>query len=379
MRELDTIRMHPRPFGVAAALLVVTFAFLCLLLMARSVPAQGDGSDDRLLIVSNALAPVHYLPRSYGSRIAALPGVSALTSTLWLPMTLGGDPRPVSGLVVDTADFDRVYTDVAIPAATVQAWTSDRRGVLIPETLATAEGWGPGTPLYAELPECGGVRKALVPFVVSGVFAPGGELRCERCLLLGTNVLTESCPRLQGIASSYLVRVEDRADPGQVEKQIDALFAAETYATWTTPFSVAAAEQFNHLLQLRSLLLTLGTGSALLALVLVASLALFVGRAQRRALALQVALGFPRVRLAREVALLWGGGTALCAAVGAGLTALLLNLLEPLLGSYMAYFQVSAPTFYGVVLAWLLIAGVATGIAVGGLAALDVRSALCEE
>jgi hypothetical protein len=280
--------------------------------------------------------------------------------------------------VVDAAEFPGVYPDVAIAPAAVQAWTADRRGVLIPQALAAAEGWAVGTALHAELPECG-ARRALVPFVVSGVFEPGGELRCERCLLLGADVLRESCPRLEGVASSYLVRVNDRADPHQVEQAIDALFAAETFATWTAPFSVSAAEQFNQLLQLRSLLLALGGGGAVLALVLVASLALFVGRAQRRWLALQVALGFPRARLARELATVWTGGTALCALAGAGLTALLLQLFEPLLGANLAYFQVSAPMLAGVVGAWLLIAGSSTAIAVAGLAALDVRGALCDE
>jgi putative ABC transport system permease protein len=81
------------------------------------------------------------LPGAYRSRIAVIPGVTAVTHATWF----GGiyqDPKNFFGqLAVAPQDYLALYPEVLVSGDVKNAWFSTRDGAIAGRTVAEKHGW----------------------------------------------------------------------------------------------------------------------------------------------------------------------------------------------------------------------------------------------
>lgn len=214
---------------LAGAVGVMAFIFLRTvvdLFYAGAATAQVDR-----LIIRNKVAITQPLPLSYFPRIAAVPGVTAITHQSWFGGTMSESQRDFfPTLAIDKASFLKVYSEYAVPPEQLTAFEADPCGALIGRSLAERFGWEEGRRLT--------LKSQVYPgewtFTVRGIYdgtRPGVD---TTSMVFGYRCLNERLPEnWKDQVGLYSVRVDDPSRSGQVAAAIDGMFANSPYATVT--------------------------------------------------------------------------------------------------------------------------------------------------
>ncbi|MBN1203869.1 MAG: FtsX-like permease family protein [Myxococcaceae bacterium] len=214
---------------VAGAVGVMAFIFLRTVVdifYSGAAVAQVDR-----LIVRNKVALTQPLPLSYFPRIAALPGVTAITHQSWFGGTISESQRDFfASLAIDPASFLKVYSEYTLPPEQLSAFQADPCGALIGRKLAQRYGWKEGDRVT--------MKSQIYPgewtFNIRGIYdgtRPGVD---TTALVFGYRCLNERLPEnWKDQVGLYSVRVDDPARSAQVAAAIDGMFANSPYATLT--------------------------------------------------------------------------------------------------------------------------------------------------
>lgn len=223
-------------FTLAAAL----FTFALFGILAAVNLAFGMGVDvsgaDRLVVI-HKISLIMPLPISYGGRIAAVPGVSALTHMNWF----GGiyqDPKNFfPQMAVDTPTFFDLYPEYVVPPNQKKDWEADRSGAIVGRDLAERFKWKVGD----KIPIQGTIfrRKdgsAMWDFNVDGIYEPGRKGVDATQFFFHYDYLKEGsrAGTFSDMVGWYTVRIADPNRAADVSRRIDALFANSPYETKTS-------------------------------------------------------------------------------------------------------------------------------------------------
>ncbi|QSQ22404.1 ABC transporter permease [Pyxidicoccus parkwayensis] len=216
---------------LAGAVGVTAFIFLRTVIDIFYFGAQAAQVDR--LIVRNKVAITQPLPLSYYGRIAALPGVTAVTHQEWFGGTLGDTQKNFfANFAVDPNTFMEVFPEYATTPEALTAFRSDPCGALVGEKLARRFGWKPGDRVTLK----GQIYPGDWTFNVRGIYTGTRPSADTTALLFGYRCLNESekLPKaMKDMAGVYAVRVEDPARSAQVAAAIDGMFANSPYSTKT--------------------------------------------------------------------------------------------------------------------------------------------------
>lgn len=220
-------------------LLSVVAAFLLfgLLDSVRSAFAQA-GNDvagvDRLVVFSRISFTLE-LPKSLHERIAALPGVAAVTYANWF----GGvyqDPKNFFANEAVAGNFLDLYPEWHLPAAQREAFRKTRTGAVCGQRLADRFGWkiGDKIPLQATIfPQKNGSNTWTLDLV--GIYRVADEnlKGQENAMFFNWDYFDESRSFGNGSVGWYVVKLADRNRAAQVVQSIDALSANSDHETKT--------------------------------------------------------------------------------------------------------------------------------------------------
>ncbi|WP_164017636.1 ABC transporter permease [Pyxidicoccus trucidator] len=216
---------------LAGAVGVTAFIFLRTVIDLFYFGAQAAQVDR--LIVRNKVSIIQPLPLSYYARIAALPGVTAVTHQEWFGGTLGDTQKDFfANFAVDPSTFLDVFPEFTAPPAQLAAFRSDPCGALVGEKLARRFGWKAGDRVTLK----GQIYPGDWTFNVRGIYTgtrPGVD---TTALVFGYACLNESeqLPKeAKDQAGIYAVRVDDPARSGAVAATIDGMFANSPFPTKT--------------------------------------------------------------------------------------------------------------------------------------------------
>ncbi len=216
---------------LAGAVGVMAFIFLNTVIdiwYSGAAAAQVDR-----LVVRNKVALTQPLPLSYYGRIAAIPGVTAVTHTEWFGGMLGESQRDFfPNFAIDTGTFLDVYPEYTVPPEQLAAFEADPCGALVGRRLSERFGWKPGDRVTLK----GTIYPGEWTFNVRGLYDGTRPSADTTALIFGYRCLNESellPANLKDMVGTYAVRVDDPARSAQVSATIDALFANSAYATKT--------------------------------------------------------------------------------------------------------------------------------------------------
>jgi putative ABC transport system permease protein len=223
-------------FTLAAALF--TFALFGVLAAVNLAFGMGvDVSGANRLVVIHKISLIMPLPVAYKERIAAVPGVNALTHMNWF----GGiykDPKNFfAQMAVDTPTFFDLYPEYVVPPEQKKAWEADRSGAIVGRDLAERFGWkiGDKIPLQGTIFRRKDGSK-MWDFNIDGIYTPGKKGVDATQFFFHYDYLKEGgrTATFNDMVGWYTVRINDPAHATDISQRIDSLFANSSYETKTS-------------------------------------------------------------------------------------------------------------------------------------------------
>lgn len=220
------------------AVALFLFAFLAVVNGAFSRGAEVAGADR--LVVTNRIGLIQTLPISYQDRIAAIPGVKAVTQNHWFGGVYQDEKNFFVQFVIDPDNMLKVMTEFKVPPEQWANFLKDRQGAIAGAKTAQRFGWkiGDRIPIIDSLY---GPTKTW-EFNLDGIYhndRPGGD---ETQFWIQYKYFDENVPDFaKSTAGWYVVKLDSPDEATRVSKAIDSMFANSPYETKTDTESAFAA------------------------------------------------------------------------------------------------------------------------------------------
>ena len=317
------------------AIALVLFTFLAVVKSAFNRGVELAGADR--LIVVDRVGLMNFMPISYADKIAAIPGVKAVTHDHWFGGVYQDEKNFFPQFVIDVENHRKVYPEFVVPDDQWNIFAKDRQGAIAGARLAERFHWKVGDRIPIKTTLYGG---ATWEFNLDGIYhteKSGGD---ESQFWLQWKYFDENVPSvIKSTAGWYILRLESPDDAVRVAQAIDEKFANSPHETKTeteSAFAAYFAKQFGNI---EFLILSIG-GVVFFTLLLVTGNTMAISVRERTSeLGVLKAIGFTDrsvlfLVLAESLAIaLFGGALGLALAILAipGISAALTGLLPPLL------------------------------------------------
>ena len=347
-------------------LLAALFTFALFGVLVATNVAFGLGVDisgaDRLVVI-HKISLIMPLPVSYEARIAAVPGVQAVTHMNWFGGVYQEPKNFFAQMGVETDTFFNLYPEYVVPPAQMKAWQADRTGAIAGRDLAQRFGWKIGD----KIPILGTIfthkdGSRMWDFTLDGIYEPGKKGVDATQFFFHYDYLKEASRNGGDLVGWYTIRIADPNRADEIAKRIDALFANSPYETKTST-EKAFAQSFANQIGNISAIVRYVVSAVLFGMLLVIGNTMAQSvRERTNELAVLKTLGFGNGR----VLVLVMAESCLLALLGAALGLLFSwGVLTPVVGTMLKQFL---PSFY--IPAWGILLGLAIALGLGLLTGL---------
>jgi putative ABC transport system permease protein len=332
-----------RKIRAAFTLLVILVSFVLfgLLMTIRTAFMLGVelAGQDRLVII-HKVSIIQLLPIAYLGRVAAVPGVDAVTHNTWFGGVYREPANFFAQMAAEPESLLGIYPEIRLPEDQRKAWLADRQGAIAGIDTARRFGWkiGDRIPLRGTIwrPKSG--TGDTWEFNLVGIYdAPPGFDKTQ--FFFRYDYLDENRTGGEGLVGWYIVKIADPSRSAELAARFDAMFAnsrAETKTTTERGFIEAFAKQIG---DIGAIMIAILVVVLFVTLLVVTNTMMYAVGERTSELALLRTLGFSS-----------GGVVALVLAESLGLA-----LLGGVPGLWLAWAAVQAgdPTG-GLLPAWLL-------------------------
>ncbi len=333
-------------FMAFSALIVSLF----MILNGVGKAQRGDlfAADDRILIVSNKVAPRYPLPVRYAEEInqAQIPGIERAVALNFVPATMNGERKQIAAMAADPADLLRTNTDLVVLGGMGKSWIDDRNSVLVGRDFAAREGLRVGDTVAVSSPslrEAGGVDT--LKLRIRGLYSVRNDAYPAMGVLMHDKLIRPNgqLSVAQG-ASALLVLLRDRGDAAVTSRKIDALYEHAAISTRTT-LREQFVETFNNQgAGITALLQMYGFGGIAAGLMLLLTFCYFNAHRLDKEMRRFEEMGFSRPGIVMRGAMSMMMAILAGAVGGVGLTLLVTALFEVAIRRNFPYFSASVET-----------------------------------
>jgi putative ABC transport system permease protein len=232
----NLMRRKIRTFITIMTVLVafVLFGVLMAIRAAFSMGVDVAGAD-RLMMI-HKISIIQPLPVSYGDRIRATPGVTALTHANWFGGYFQEPSNFVQSMAVDPVSWLQMYPEFEVPEDQKKTWFGNRVGAIIGIDLAKRLNWkiGDRVPLLAPIYQR--AHDGPWEFTIDGIYDSQKQGVDKTQFFFHYDYLNETMRKLPGQGDQvgwYVFRVADPSTSDQLAKRIDAMFANSSAETKT--------------------------------------------------------------------------------------------------------------------------------------------------
>jgi len=229
------------------AVALFLFAFLAVVRSAFSRGAEVAGADR--LITTNRIGLIQTLPISYQDRIAAIPGVKAVTQNHWFGGVYQDEKNFFVQFVIDPDNMRKVMNEFVVPDDQWANFLKDRQGAVVGVKTAERFGWKIGDRIPIKNSLYGPTKTW--EFNLDGIYhnsRPGGD---ENQFWIQWKYFDENVPAFaKSTAGWYVLKLDNPDDAARVGKAIDTMFAnssAETKTETESAFAIGFIKQFGNI------------------------------------------------------------------------------------------------------------------------------------
>jgi len=209
---------------LTVASIAVSFCLLGFLLAMYRVLFIGNDptpAQALRLITHHRVSLTQPMPASYEAKIAAVPGVKAVSSWQWFGGVYKDARDPQNFFMRMAGEPDKIFnifTELQIPEDRKQAFQHDRTGCIAAKALADRLGWKLGQHIAI----MGDIFPVNLELTLDGVFDTPDHVEM---VLFNHDYLRESLPAsTRDIVSAYLVQAQTPEDVPLVARAIDNMF-----------------------------------------------------------------------------------------------------------------------------------------------------------
>ena len=353
-------RHKRRVFLTISSVALALFLFASLRTVVTTLARSAQFGSARRLVVQNATGLVFPLPLSYGNRLKATKGVSAVSWANWFGGRYGDGKRFFAQFAVDPTSYLAMYPEISLPEDQKQAFIRERSSAIIGRRLLDVFGWKLGQNVTIQ----GTIFPGDWTFTIRGVYTPTDPVINDDMLIFQHDYLEERIGR-PGIAGWYVVEINDANNAAGMAKAIDDQFRNSSAPTKTgteQAFNASFATMWGNV----SLLMgTIGMAVVFAILLVTANAMMMSARERTKEVAVLKTIGFGNGRLFGMVMLEAGIITAIGALIGLGGAKLLYKTSNFNAGGFLPGFDVTTDTLLmgaGVALLLMLASGLVPAI-----------------
>jgi putative ABC transport system permease protein len=256
----------------ALTILSVFVAFLLFSLLSAFNNAFNlgeDVADAERLVTIDKISLINLLPIAYKNRIDSTDGVHSVTHATWFGGYYQDQRNQFAQFPVDPHEYMAMYPELRLPDGQFEAWTKNRVGAIVGQTLAETYGWkvGDRVPIQATIwTRSDGARTW--EFDIEGIFTTDDPRGNTAFMLFQYDYFDEARAFGQGLVGWYILRVQPGAEPAQVRKAVDVQFENSRNQTETSTeaaFAQSFAKQYGNI----TLIVMLVLGAVFFTLLLV--------------------------------------------------------------------------------------------------------------
>jgi putative ABC transport system permease protein len=348
-------RHKRRTFLTIASVALALFLFASLRTVVTTIGAYAGWGSARRLVTSNATGIVFVLPLAYGNRLAAVPGVEAVTWANWIGARYGDNQRFFANFAVDAESYLRMYPEMVLPPEQKEAFLRERSSAIVGVRLLDVFGWRLGQDVTLQ----GTIFPGDWTFTIRGVYTVSDPLINDDMLLFHHDYLDERIGR-PGIAGWYVLRISDPNQAPAIAKTIDDMFRNSS-----SPTKTGTEQQFNASFatmwgNVGLLMNTIGIAVVFAILLVTANAMMMSGRERTPEIAVLKTIGFSDRTLFGLVMVEAGLITMTGAVLGLGGAKWLYRATNFNAGGFLPGFDVSVGTLvtgFGIALLLMLASG----------------------
>jgi putative ABC transport system permease protein len=215
------------------AVALFLFAFLAVVKSAFSRGAEVAGADR--LVTTNRIGLIQTLPISYQDKIAAIPGVKAVTQNHWFGGVYQDEKNFFVQFVIDPDNMRKVMSEFVVPDDQWANFVKDRQGAVVGVKTAQRFGWKIGDRIPIKNSLYGPTKTW--DFNLDGIYhnsRPGGNVPAS----------------VKSTAGWYVLKLDNPDDAARISKTIDTMFAnssSETKTETESAFAIGFIKQFGNI------------------------------------------------------------------------------------------------------------------------------------
>jgi putative ABC transport system permease protein len=217
--------------------IMVAFVLFGALMAIRAAFSMGIdvAGADRLMMI-HKVSIIQPLPASYGDRIRATEGVTALAHANWFGGYYQEPSNFVQSMAVDPQSWLEMYPEFEVPEDQKKTWFGNRTGAVIGIDLAKRLNWkiGDRVPLLAPIYQR--AHDGPWEFTIDGIYDSKKQGVDKTQFFFHYDYLNEVMRKLPGQGDQvgwYVFRVADPSTSDQLAKKLDAMFANSSAETKT--------------------------------------------------------------------------------------------------------------------------------------------------
>lgn len=353
------LRKKTRTILTIGSILIAFLMFGLLLALEKAFTAGVDIAGADRLLTRHKVTWVQLLPFSYYNRILGVDGVADATHATWFGGYYKETRNVIPAFPADIDSYLRIYPELEIPPAQVEALQADRTGFAAGYVLAEKFGWqiGDRVPIRSEI-----FRQTdgsdTWEMTLRAIYRPKNDQGDPNALMFHYDFFNESVGRMDQVGW-FIVRVTDPDNAAAIAAEIDDRFANSTTETKTETEKAFAAGFANQVGNIGAIVTGVVSAVFFTMLLVTANTMGQSVRERTNELAVLKTLGFTNLRVTVMVILESLLITLVGGLAGLGLAWLIVQLLGDKLRQFLPVFYLPGDALaagIGLMLAFGLIA-----------------------
>ncbi len=353
---VDFRRKRVRKLLTVCSFAIALFLFGILAIIYDSFYQTIEVAGVDRLIVSNKISIIMPLPYSYHEKLKRIEGIDLVSFAFWFGGVYQTERNFFMQFAVDTDTWREMSPEFIIPPEQWKAFTEDRQGCVIGQTLAKRFNWKVGD----RIPLKGTIFPGVWEFNVRGIYQGKALSDDTSQFWLQYKYLEENSEWLKGFVGWYYVHSDDPDKISEISHVIDTQFANSPFETVTVTEKAWTATFIKQFGNIRLLILLVG-GVVFFTLLLITGSNMSMSIRERTGeIGIMKTLGFSGARILFMVL----AESVIIALIGGGIGLILAEIFamhgDPTGGLLPAFYL--SPKNIGLGLIIAILTGLASGI-----------------